>query len=228
MLALQAITPAYDALLPKVDTLISLLFSTLNAVDSNNAVAIVASAMQALLGFMEALTTMNNLNTESILAVYGEGTSGLASYKQCISSRVPTAGQAGILSWPTFSFNVTTPSVEAQGVIGGLLGGEERIANMGTANDALTGGDYSSSVFDGYSLARGVRDFVRVDDKRYKPKFAGTKGNAVFGGLLLHQVRYVKCGQVSSLQLQCSLIEPRADARLAFWTVLQKPMHRAA
>lgn len=149
----QAVTPGYDALVPKAQTVIDLLDETIGTLTANQAVVeVVGNAMQSLLGLMDALTAQYNLNAEAIMAVYGDGE---AAYGACIRGK-------GVLV--KYGFNVTKDSGEAEG--------RRRLQQS------------ESDTFDAVDEEYLLTDTIGKERSRY----AGMKGNAVFGGLFMHQV----------------------------------------
>lgn len=187
---LQVVKPGYDALVTKSDTMILLLDQTIGNMTANAAAtATLADAMTTLLGAVAAATTQF-LNTAEVLKDYTTYAE-YAAYSACIEQRIPDIKFV-------FKLDETTRAAALEAQLGAP--GRRRLAQAGQQAT----GNYSE--YNGYVIFDAPSEEYLLSDTvgRYRPRYAGMKGNTVFGGLFLHQVRRKQAEIPSNTSQQCT------------------------
>lgn len=180
----QVVLPSYDALIPKVDTLVSLLDQTIASQTANAAAtADVADAMTAVLGLLDSLLSQYTLNTELILSAYSGAGANYAAYADCIRARVPYTIFTFSVNRTELSEALRAPLLPANGAAGRRL--------LQAKGGNVSAADYST--YDGYVMFSTPEEEYSLADTvgRDRVRYVGFKGNTVFGGLFIHQV----CGR---------------------------------
>ena len=180
------LVPGYDALLPKADALISLLDQTLAVQTANDAaMGSVADAMQAILGAMNAVAGQLDVNSQAILGAYSPDLPEYDAYGACIAARSPVI---------VFSFTLEG---------GGTQSTRRRLLQAAPAPGAA---DKPAASYQGYELFTAATEEYALEDTAgtYRPRYVGVRGNTVFVGLLLHQIRRRQADIPNNSSAQCT------------------------
>lgn len=191
-----AVQASYASISDRADQLITLMEQTIAQQEANlGAASSATGAMAAVLQSLKSLTASVAVNAEAILSAYPSNNVD-AVYEACIYLRSNNTPFQFKIYYHNTSFDAAAlPYVHrlmdnSHASSGG--GFSSRPHKLEPASDGAGNSGSPAGTYEGYELFTAAEEDYGLDAVKdiNRARFVGTRGNRIFGGLLLHQVRF--------------------------------------